>query len=103
MRYDGTRATLRGTFNSKNSAIEIHDHLTGQKEHVYIPETDGTGHGGGDFGVVASFVRALHGEVTPLTNARAALESHLLAFAAEASRHQNIVINMNEFRRNAEN
>jgi predicted dehydrogenase len=101
MRYDGTRATLRGTFNSKHSAIEIHDHLTGETEHVNIPATDGTGHGGGDFGVVASFVRAMRGQRAALTSARASLESHLMAFAAEESRHQHSVIDMTAYRNEA--
>ncbi len=103
MRYDGTRATLRGTFSGESSKIEIHDHLTDIKERVKIPATDGTGHGGGDFGIVASFVRAMRGETEALTNARASLESHLMAFAAEESRQNNIVIDMAKFRRQAEN
>ena len=98
MRYDGTRATLLGDFTTERGKIEIHDHLTNTKERVKIPSTDGTGHGGGDFGVVGSFVRAMRGESAALTSARASLESHLLAFAAEASRHQNIVIDMDEYR-----
>jgi predicted dehydrogenase len=98
MRYDGTRATLFGEFTTERSKIEIYDHLTNARERVRIPATDGTGHGGGDFGVVAGFVRALRGETTALTSARVSLESHLLAFAAEESRHRNAVIEMAEFR-----
>ena len=101
MRYDGTKATLRGTFNSQRSKIEIHDHLTNTRRRVKIPVADSSGHGGGDNGIVASFIAALHGETTAITNARASLESHLMAFAAEESRHQNRVIDMQAFRQRA--
>jgi predicted dehydrogenase len=98
MRYDGTRATLLGEFSMLGSSLEIHDHLTDTRERVDIPLTDGTGHGGGDFGVVAAFVRAIRGETEVLSSARVSLESHLMAFAAEESRDRNIVIDMGEFR-----
>ncbi|NHZ72608.1 MAG: Gfo/Idh/MocA family oxidoreductase [Aquificales bacterium] len=103
MRYDGTRATLRGTFTGDSGKIEIHDHLTDTKERVKIPTTDGTGHGGGDFGIVESFVEAMDGNTAAITDARTSLESHLMAFAAEESRHKNIVIDMDKFRQQAEN
>ncbi|MDX1412741.1 MAG: Gfo/Idh/MocA family oxidoreductase [Candidatus Promineifilaceae bacterium] len=101
MRYDGTRATLRGTFMGEIGAIEIHDHLTGRREEIDIPATDGTGHGGGDFGVVRSFVEAMNGREQAMTDARTSLESHLMAFAAEHSRHNYIVVDMDIFRSQA--
>ena len=103
MRYDGTRATLRGSFTIEHGKIDIHDHLADTRKRVKIPMSDGTGHGGGDFGIVRSFVGAMRGETEALTNARASLESHLMAFAAEESRHNNTVIDMAEFRKQAEN
>jgi predicted dehydrogenase len=101
MRYDGTRATLRGKFDYTNGWIEIHDHLTNRCKNIEIPAT-ASGHGGGDFGVVRSFVRAWRGEAKALTTARESLESHLLAFAAEESRLNGVVINMRDFRQQAE-
>jgi hypothetical protein len=100
MRYDGTRATLRGRFGS-SSEIEIHDHLTGAVEHIPV-DSGPSGHGGGDFGLMAGFVRALRGDAPALTNARSSLESHLLAFAAEEARITRSVIEMAEFRARAE-
>lgn len=99
MRYDGTRATLRAKFGEQ-SHIEIHDHLTGEVEAVEIA-APASGHGGGDFGIVEGFVRAVRGEAPPLTTAREALESHLLAFAAEQSRLMGSVVDMAEFRARA--
>ena len=51
---------------------------------------------------MADFVRVLRGEIPPLTSARASLESHLLAFAAEEARLNHTVIDMPTFRAQAE-
>ena len=101
MRYDGTRATLRGRFEADIQSIEIHDHLTDECEEVSIPKAT-SGHGGGDNGIVNSFVRAMRGEEVALTTARESLESHLMAFAAEESRLTGMVVDMDEFRQRAE-
>lgn len=101
MRYDGTRATLRGKFGSHDSRIEIHDHLTDRCEEVEIPES-ASGHGGGDYGIMRSFVRVMRGDEQARTTARESLESHLLAWAAEASRLGGTVVDMGDFRAQAE-
>jgi predicted dehydrogenase len=101
MRYDGTRATLRGRFDYQAGCLEIYDHLTNRREELAIPAA-ASGHGGGDFGVVRSFIRAVRGQAAALTTARESLESHLLAFAAEESRLQGVVVNMDAFRQRAE-
>ena len=101
MRYDGTRATLRGRFGyGHGDVIEIHDHLSGQVEQIDI-QAGASGHGGGDEGIMAAFVRALRnpGEVmTTAPTARESLESHFMAFAAEEARLKGTVLSMNEFR-----
>ncbi len=101
MRYDGTRATLRAKFDYHTGTIEVFDHLTNRCEEVEIPAT-ASGHGGGDFGTVRSFIQAARGAGQPLTTARESLESHLLAFAAEESRLSDSVVSMGDFRRRAE-
>ena len=107
MRYDGTRATLRGRFGyGFADSIEIHDHLTGLREEVDLSTgslgADLSGHGGGDSGLMAAFVRALRpgpGDVAGLTTSRESLESHLMAFAAEEARVDGSIVSMDEFRR----
>jgi predicted dehydrogenase len=97
MRYDGTRATLRGKFTYFTGEIEIYDHLTDSIEKI---EPDvGAGHGGGDMGLVSAFVRALRAD-TPqvLTSARNSLESHLMSFAAEKARVEGGVVPMGDYR-----
>jgi len=102
MRYDGTRATLRGKFAyGTDDAIEIHDHLTGRVERV-VPQGVAGGHGGGDAGLMTAFVRAVRDPSYALTTARESLESHLMAFAAEEARVHGTIIHMEEFRRRAE-
>jgi predicted dehydrogenase len=104
MRYDGTLATLRGKFSANVSELTIHDHLSGEVQSISVEVSlsDAAlakawrdGHGGGDLGIVHSFIEALNGETDAhLTTARVSLESHLLAFAAEQSRltHQVVAI-----------
>jgi predicted dehydrogenase len=120
MRYDGTRATLRGRFGyGFGDSIEIHDHLTGRVEEI-DPSGGGAladgsmadgslgdlgGHGGGDAGLMAAFVRALRPELGGagrLTTSRESLESHLMAFAAEEARVEGGIVSMDEFRGRAE-
>jgi predicted dehydrogenase len=103
MRWDGTRATLYGKFLAGNYQISIHDHLTGEIERVPIIERDNSGHGGGDFGIVRSFLNAVQGRPDDsVTTARESLESHLLAFAAEESRLNHSVIYMPDYRARVE-
>ena len=55
-----------------------------------------TGHGGGDFGLMDAFVRAL-AENDPsqiMTGIDETLESHLMVFAAEESRKKGIVAHL---------
>jgi predicted dehydrogenase len=107
MRYDGTRATLRGRFGyGLGDSLEIHDHLTGRAEQIDL-QAGASGHGGGDAGVMAAFVGALRPVLAQargqdLTTARESLESHLMAFAAEEARVTGRVVKMEEYRRRAE-
>jgi predicted dehydrogenase len=110
MRYDGTRATLRGKFSyGIDDSIEIHDHRTGHVERI-DPQAGDSGHGGGDAGVMAAFVRVLRepsavsapAVSSALTSSRESLESHLMAFAAEEARVNGSIVQMDRFRRRAE-
>ena len=103
MRWDGTKATLYGKFSELGHEISIHHHLSGKIEKVDVIARDRSGHGGGDFGIVRSFVNAVNG--TPddsITTARESLESHLLAFAAEESRLNHSTIYMPDYRKRVE-
>lgn len=101
LRYDGTRATLRGKFGFDGNQLEIHDHVTDLCEEIEIPEAT-SGHGGGDFGIMRNFVNVMRGNAQALTTARESLESHLLAWAAEESRLRGTIVDMAGFRNRAE-
>jgi predicted dehydrogenase len=79
----GTRGELRG----EDDKITIFDFLTHQKTEIAIP-VQMSGHGGGDGGIVRSFLREVRGfsGQESLTSAAASVRSHLMAFAAEESR-----------------
>ncbi|GAC1442778.1 MAG: hypothetical protein NVSMB52_00340 [Chloroflexota bacterium] len=101
MRYDGTRATLRARFGyTQSPEITLHDHSTGTAETVPLCGTHSGGHGGGDTGTIRAFAEAIRGgRSTGRTSAQASLESHLLAFAAERSRENGTVVDMDAYRR----
>ncbi|MDH4115813.1 MAG: Gfo/Idh/MocA family oxidoreductase [Acidimicrobiia bacterium] len=84
MRYDGTRATIRGVFGARQH-LEIHEHRSKIRREVDIPQPR-SGHGGGDDGIMRSFFSSVRTGGTGPTEAATSLESHLLAFAAEDSR-----------------
>lgn len=92
MRYDGTRATLRGVFGRQQS-ITLIDHITGEAEDVPIGSA-ASGHGGGDSGIMDAFVDSIENGSPPATSAAESLESHLLAFLAEEARLSGTVIDV---------
>ena len=102
MRYDGTRATLRGKFAyGLDDVIEISDHLTGAVERIRFGTGDAgvTGHGGGDEGLMRAFLRAVRGDAAAAVAPRQALESHLMAFAADEARLEGRVVTLPPRRR----
>ncbi len=103
LRIDGSRATLEGAYMIARQEIRIHDHLTGQTEVFYPAEKAGEfSHADGDRGLMTAFLETLRrGETSALTDARASLESHLLAFAAEQARLTGASIDMAAFRAEA--
>lgn len=103
MRWDGAKATLYGKFSARGDEITVHHHLTGEVEEIPIIARDSSGHGGGDYGIMRSFINTVNGNPDDsVTTARESLESHLLAFAAEEARLNKTVVDMNEFRERLE-
>jgi predicted dehydrogenase len=87
IRIMGTMGEARG--NGK--IIETVDFRTNKKETIDIPKEENgvlTGHGGGDFGLVSAFIKAIRNENKGLISSTldVSVESHLMAFAAEESR-----------------
>lgn len=70
---------------------------------VHRPVNEGGGHGGGDLGLIRSFVDAvLTNQQEKLgTDASDVLKSHLTVFAAEASRKEGVVVDCIAFEKEA--
>lgn len=87
-RIMGTRGFLEG--DGTHAAVT--DFVTGRVEPLDVAAPAGGvggGHGGGDFGVIGAFAGAVaSGDLSLIrTGPRESLDSHLMAFAAERSRH----------------
>lgn len=104
IRIDGSQATLLGKFSFNRTFVELRDHRHTRVERMEFPnELEAGGHGGGDDGLMNAFVDVLRdGQQAPLTSARASLESHLMAFAAEQARVEGTVVDMADFRAGVE-
>lgn len=84
----GTKGEIRGYM--ERNVFTVYDFLTKEAHEVRVRASN-EGHGGGDPALMRSFlheVRHYDGS-QGLTSARASLESHMMAFAAENSRLQN--------------
>ena len=99
IRVMGTHGYIDADMESNLIRIQIF----GQKERVVnvnLMGKDLAGHGGGD-GALVQEVIAMHGETgvptARMTTLEASCESHYIAFAAEQSRANNTVVDMEEF------
>lgn len=74
----------------------------GDSEHrVIYPKIQKSGHGGGDYGLINDFISTIqnnNGEYK--TSLLESIDSHIMAFAAEYSRLNKIVVNIEEFKNN---
>lgn len=85
----GTRGELRGN----GEKIVHYDFLTGKTEEIIV-EKSASGHGGGDYGLMARFVEAVEKRDPGLilSGPDESLETHLTVFAAERARRENLVV-----------
>jgi hypothetical protein len=96
MRYDGSRATVRGRFGDfSGTELTVHPHR-GEAFEVPVDGVSGM-HGGGDIGLIRTFARSVREGGAPRTGAREALRSHLLGFAAEEARRSAGVVDVAAF------
>jgi predicted dehydrogenase len=91
-RIFGTRGELRGDGKS----ITHYEFLTDTTHHIEVPAAEGaeSGHGGGDFGLMGSFIAAVatRDPSRVLSGAAESLETHLTVFAAEEARRRSCVV-----------
>ncbi len=94
-RIFGTRGEIYGD----GSKITLFDFLTDTTEVIDTEASDASilgGHGGGDYGLMKSFISAVaSGDQSKILSGPAeTLESHLMVFAAEKARRENSVVDV---------
>lgn len=96
MKLMGTEGEIRAHFN--RSQIEIYRFNGGRTDTIQL-QPDHMGHGGGEAGLMSSFIRLVQEGHTDggLTSARISAETHLIAFAAEEARRTRTVIDLAKF------
>ena len=90
----------RANSSSKNATdvgVDVNNNAPGKT--LYRPPRDGGGHGGGDLGLIAAFVRAVHKQDQQELGVTLdeIIRSHLVVFAAETARLKNQVVDVKEF------
>ncbi|MBR6826245.1 MAG: Gfo/Idh/MocA family oxidoreductase [Oscillospiraceae bacterium] len=88
----GTEGQIQADMGTK----EIILHRFGEEKKT-VPLDMGreaSGHGGGDFGIMRDFLHVLREGGESRTSANVSLQSHLICFAAERSRKENIVVEL---------
>lgn len=101
LRIFGTKGTIRGYFRYNGEAITVTDFRYTKTRTAYQGGLSLGGHGGGDFGLLDSFVKVLRGELNPGeagANLENALEAHYMAFAAEDARLNHRKLTMSDYR-----
>jgi predicted dehydrogenase len=99
----GRRTSIFGTQGElycDSDSIQWTDFRTGSEHHETIDLENGmVNHGGGDYGLMDAFTRALaSGDLTQVLSGPAeTLESHTIVFAAEQSRLSGQTVQMDEF------
>lgn len=103
MRVMGTKGELYGT--PGDDTIQHYDYLTQERieihpSEIFRAETIDGGHGGGDQGIVTSFYEYLTDTYKgpSLSEIDISIDNHLAVFAAEQSRLENKVVDVEEFR-----
>ena len=66
----------------------------GEQKRAIPVETAVSGHGGGDYGILRDFLAVLREGGESRTSAQISLQSHLICFAAEKSRTEHIVVEL---------
>ena len=73
---------------------EIVLHRFGEEKKTIPVDAAYSGHGGGDYGILRDFLQILRHGGESRTSAGISLQSHLICFAAEKSRKENVVVEL---------
>ncbi len=91
----GTEGEIRA--HLERNEIELHS-FREDSVHAIVPGNSTGAHGGGDWGIMRSFVTALRcGDGSRVVSARESAEGHLIALAADEARQLGEVVSMPQF------
>jgi len=97
----GTKGEIHGAMVSTDKPITLYDFETRQTTDIPLRTGDGilNGHGGGDEGIVNSIYAYFNGDESniSISSIRTSVDNHLLAFAAEESRHNETVVDFEKY------
>ena len=97
LRVHGTKGYITADIEARRVTLQTFS-TDPKSTTIHLPE-EGGGHGGGDDNVLRSLVNAIR-EKDPslvLTGTEESLRTHVVAFAAETSRRENRVVDIEEF------
>ncbi len=98
----GTKGELHGAMDN-GSPITLYDFETRRTETIPMKALDGIldGHGGGDGGLISTLYDYLTGSYTgnAISDIGISVQNHLIVFAAEQSRREMRVVDMDEYTR----
>ena len=99
----GTKGELQGAMDSSRSPITLYDFETRKTREIPIKTGEGStnGHGGGDEGIILSWYEYLTGVYTgvSISDISTSVDNHLTVFAAEKSRKENMVIDVEDYKK----
>jgi len=101
LRVFGSKGAIRGYFRYNEEQLTVTDFRYSKTRVVHKSGLSMGGHGGGDTGLMDSFVKVMRGEVSPRgagADVERALEAHYMAFAAEDARISRQTLNMSKYR-----
>ena len=100
--FMGTKGELRA--DMEKQSLEFYDFSTGESYQVYSPDaqfdqTIAGGHGGGDLGIMGDLYEYIANDnpSNSISDVSVSCMSHLMCFAAEESRENNTVVDMDEY------
>jgi len=97
IRLTGTKGELFGKL--EDNMFTVWDFASGRKEEITV-STVLDRHSGGDYFLMADLVRLIReGATSGRTDARGAVDSHVMCFAAEKSRLEGREIDLEEYKR----
>ncbi|MBR3600978.1 MAG: Gfo/Idh/MocA family oxidoreductase [Lachnospiraceae bacterium] len=102
----GTKGELRGAMDSSKAPITLFDFETRETTEIPIRTGDGitSGHGGGDEGIVRFWYEYLVGtyDGVSISDISISVDNHLTVFAAEKSREERIVVDVEVYKASLE-